>query len=163
MDDPRTTWRFQIHLSTAVILMFVAGGIIWANCIEHSFYDKGLALEDPRVGGTAQNCSFNEFLNSPQFKTYRYWQGTEHNDFGWPIYARHFEGPVRWHDNRIFRVENEWTYPNGTTRTVSRTGSWLTKGIDGNTLAAAGILFCVWFICECWKPWVTTKRDEHSI
>jgi|SRR5579862_60054 len=23
--------RFQIHLSTAVVLMFVAGGIIWAN------------------------------------------------------------------------------------------------------------------------------------
>jgi hypothetical protein len=31
MIEPRTKRRFQIHLSTAVILMFVAGGIISLN------------------------------------------------------------------------------------------------------------------------------------
>src|SRR6266404_1141238 len=29
-DKPRRPW-FQIHLSTAIVLMFVAGGILWLN------------------------------------------------------------------------------------------------------------------------------------
>jgi len=28
---PRKFFRFQIHLSTAIVLMFVAGALIWAN------------------------------------------------------------------------------------------------------------------------------------
>ncbi|HLX59649.1 MAG TPA: hypothetical protein VKX17_00065 [Planctomycetota bacterium] len=31
MPEPPRRWRFQIHLSTAIVLMFVAGGLIWAN------------------------------------------------------------------------------------------------------------------------------------
>jgi hypothetical protein len=30
MDKPLRAW-FQIHLSTAIVLMFVAGGLVWAN------------------------------------------------------------------------------------------------------------------------------------
>ena len=29
-DKPRRAW-FQLHLSTAILLMFVAGGLVWAN------------------------------------------------------------------------------------------------------------------------------------
>ena len=29
-DKPRSPW-FQLHLSTATVLMFVAGGLLWAN------------------------------------------------------------------------------------------------------------------------------------
>lgn len=29
-DKPKRAW-FQIHLSTAIVLMFVAGGLMWAN------------------------------------------------------------------------------------------------------------------------------------
>jgi hypothetical protein len=31
--EPPRRKRFQIHLSTAIVMMFVAGGIIWANRI----------------------------------------------------------------------------------------------------------------------------------
>jgi|SRR5579862_1262852 len=31
MPEPPRRARFQIHLSTAIVLMFVAGGLIWAN------------------------------------------------------------------------------------------------------------------------------------
>ena len=31
-DKPRRAW-FQIHLSTAIVLMFVAGGLLWANVV----------------------------------------------------------------------------------------------------------------------------------
>src|SRR5579862_7759084 len=33
-EPPRA--RFQIHLSTAIVLMFVAGVLIWANTREHT-------------------------------------------------------------------------------------------------------------------------------
>ena len=33
-DKPRRPW-FQIHLSTAIVLMFVAGGLLWANLNAH--------------------------------------------------------------------------------------------------------------------------------
>ena len=31
MPPPPRHARFQIHLSTAIVLMFVAGGLMWAN------------------------------------------------------------------------------------------------------------------------------------
>lgn len=31
MPEPPPRKRFQLHLSTAIVLMFVAGGLIWAN------------------------------------------------------------------------------------------------------------------------------------
>src|SRR5436190_7171665 len=31
MSEPLPRKRFQIHLSTAIVLMLVAGGILWAN------------------------------------------------------------------------------------------------------------------------------------
>ena len=31
MPTPPPRKRFQIHLSTAIVMMFVAGGLIWAN------------------------------------------------------------------------------------------------------------------------------------
>src|SRR6266404_4090313 len=35
---------FQVHLSTAIILMFAAGGILWANCVEWTLvnHDSGI-------------------------------------------------------------------------------------------------------------------------
>src|SRR5436190_1586937 len=37
---PRETRRawFQIHLSTDIVLTFVAGGLLWLNCGRHSSY-----------------------------------------------------------------------------------------------------------------------------
>ena len=44
MPEPPRRARFQIHLSTAIVLMFVAGGLIWANvreCVEtRNVYDS---------------------------------------------------------------------------------------------------------------------------
>jgi hypothetical protein len=35
MPEPPRRARFQIHLSTAIVLMFVAGGMMWANTTTH--------------------------------------------------------------------------------------------------------------------------------
>jgi hypothetical protein len=39
MSDSPRRW-FQIHLSTAVVMMFVAGGFVWANC-QLFYYGRG--------------------------------------------------------------------------------------------------------------------------
>ena len=33
MTDPPRRKRFQFHLSTAIVMMFVAGGLMWANVV----------------------------------------------------------------------------------------------------------------------------------
>jgi hypothetical protein len=36
MAEPPHRKRFQIHLSTAIVMMFVAGGLIWANAMRRA-------------------------------------------------------------------------------------------------------------------------------
>ena len=38
-DKPRRFW-FQLHLSTAIVLMFVAGGFLWANVREYQLTEE---------------------------------------------------------------------------------------------------------------------------
>ncbi|HLX59657.1 MAG TPA: hypothetical protein VKX17_00105 [Planctomycetota bacterium] len=45
MPEPPRRARFQIHLSTAIVMMFVAGGLMWAN-----FYE-GAVLQESGTGG----------------------------------------------------------------------------------------------------------------
>jgi hypothetical protein len=59
-DSPKR--RFQIHLSTAVVLMVSAGGLLWLNV----------------HGWEGPEFKFSDDINGPEFKeTY----------FGWPWYA----------------------------------------------------------------------------
>ncbi|HLX62573.1 MAG TPA: hypothetical protein VKX17_14950 [Planctomycetota bacterium] len=46
MPEPPRRARFQIHLSTAIVLMFVAGGLIWLNVLERS---AGMFLSGPHI------------------------------------------------------------------------------------------------------------------
>jgi hypothetical protein len=41
MSDKRRRSWFQIHLSTAIMLMLVAGGLVWANAEPTKFYSMG--------------------------------------------------------------------------------------------------------------------------
>ena len=46
-DKPRRPW-FQLHLSTAIVTMFVAGGMIWANVTERIVAVSGIgSMGDP--------------------------------------------------------------------------------------------------------------------
>src|SRR4051794_39304888 len=40
MSEPSPRSRFQVHLSTAIVMMFLAGGFLWANTYEHAFTFK---------------------------------------------------------------------------------------------------------------------------
>ena len=78
--------RLQFHLSTAIVLMFVAGALLWANL-------------QPRVSGTAED--YDKFYGWPDVV---YWTGTEHwvgsfvaeiTDPRWPLPKGHIRtGPL---------------------------------------------------------------------
>ena len=59
-------WRLQLHLSTAVILMFTAGGIIWANCVgdvtDYYFYADGSKDPIERSYGWPQPFLYENLL-----------------------------------------------------------------------------------------------------
>ena len=44
MPTPPPRKRFQIHLSTAIVMMFVAGALMWANVNERASSDKVCSL-----------------------------------------------------------------------------------------------------------------------
>ena len=70
-DKPRRPW-FQIHLSTAIVLMFVAGGLVWANIRPRIVIaDRGTAWRDEsetRRGGVCRSWSKSRMLCCPKGK-----------------------------------------------------------------------------------------------
>lgn len=73
IDKPARRWRFQIHLSTAIVMMFAAGGIIWANTRDLDDVQSGML---DGYGITEQHCG---------------WPFTAIEFFQWPRNPSHIE------------------------------------------------------------------------
>src|SRR5690349_20011862 len=69
MPTPPPRKRFQIHLSTAIVMMFVAGGMIYANSIDRGPYES-------RKYSGGQSVEFSECVSS----------------YGWPFRFIHGAG-----------------------------------------------------------------------
>jgi WD40 repeat protein len=70
-QPPRQRRFFQIHLSTAVVLMFVAGVLVWANAVQRSaFWTYGFGWPIPFWGRPARSCTLYSTMSSyPQPET----------------------------------------------------------------------------------------------
>ena len=80
-DKPRRAW-FQIHLSTAIVLMFMAGGMMLANFRgEHlrvsSEIDKYISAPPVIVNVTKEG----DYLDENGYLT----NGTHDYNYGWPF------------------------------------------------------------------------------
>ncbi|MEI6232920.1 MAG: hypothetical protein WCT04_07705 [Planctomycetota bacterium] len=135
--------RFQFHLSTAIVMMFVTGGIIWANvsCTDHFvtviFEDGHGPREYVLSEREMRHATFKEGLRHENYR----------NKFlGWPfvVYLSH----------EIESVVNEKVVPSG----IAREEYWMNESLVGDCLAAAIILFAVWFICE----WLIRRRAAQK-
>src|SRR5580765_8505531 len=80
--------RFQIHLSTAIVLMFVAGALIWANIrptrLEPDKVFIGGGSGDPRY-----QCTETEFRKRGCEYEGQMWFGLRRTIYGWPCKAMH--------------------------------------------------------------------------
>ena len=115
--------RLQFHLSTAVILMFVAGLVVWANCAPSS---QGGRLTPVIASGKVINA---------YFLSYRY--------YGWPLpvwEVDYSEGPREGPGN---------VQLNGPFRSNGEAAAHLVYDI----LACLTIVFFVGLACEAWIVW----------
>ena len=67
MPTPPPRKRFQIHLSTAIVMMFVAGGLMWANICENWRYSRSfdnIEWEDINYGWPFTAVTFHSHRNN---------------------------------------------------------------------------------------------------
>jgi hypothetical protein len=134
MTAPRPRRWFQIHLSTAVVLMFAAGGLIWANVPRHEI----------RVEKVSSNTSeavwwFYERNEIPKDQPIEC--RIESETCGWPI---------KWQNQGEMSTQGE------TLRDWGMVTTWRTYVYDGASWL--GILLFVTCACE----FLTRRREARK-
>jgi len=119
MPEPPRRARFQIHLSTAIVLMFVAGGLIWANVTPSVFEFGGTIIEK---------------------KGYLDFKGdiVRRSVFGWPWIAYEVRTEYQYY----------YTDPRYPEVRFDPSKKWNEKSIFCDIALALAILFAVWFLLE---------------
>src|SRR5438105_4088179 len=77
-DSPKRRW-FQIHLSTAIVLMFVAGGLLWMNLMPAQFIliENSFGIKSPmNIKDAINDKTFREIEMDRVY--------TCINEYGWP-------------------------------------------------------------------------------
>jgi len=126
MPPPPPRRRFQIHLSTAIVLMFVAGGLMWAN-VRYVMQDVPMGIIDP------QEPNSNLAGSGPTSCNVRV--------YGWPALAIMYSPTTK--DIIDIGYSNGNYYP--ILAPLLRRSLW---GICLNAITALAIFFFVWFILE---------------
>src|SRR5258708_6741202 len=118
MSPPPPCKRFQIHLSTAIVMMFVAGALIWANTTGNESWHRWMT--DETWAGESQPG----------------WSDVILVKYGWPLAGTEYfpHGNYRDHRGRL-NVHFDWT--------DNHYSKWAINGFVGTI-----ILFSVWRLCE---------------
>ena len=91
MTEPPRRKRFQIHLSTAMVMMFVAGGIIWANVRETRFIKTGRPGLSSSAVEKMNIVSSDEYYKHPRNED---WAGSVNRYYGTPFDAKYTSSTV---------------------------------------------------------------------
>ena len=143
ITKPTPRKRFQFHLSTAIVMMFVAGGLMWANVTERreqivgNFFSNDIPVK--------VRCDVTELMFL-QRTDRDLWQGYREWNYGWPYTAMLYQGIVYLHRNRDMEgwkdVRAQFNYPS----------------LIINVVVALTALFAVWFLCE----WLIRRRAARK-
>jgi hypothetical protein len=138
MLAPLYPLHFQVHLSTALVLMFVSGGMIWANVRDQRVLRFGKILDNRIIESCEPECSEAEFLRNADGKmwTIMRWHG-----HGWPCCVQ-----STFSYNTITKDGKEDGFAPGTT--------WTVKGFVVNGISSMALLVTTWFLCE----WLIRRR-----
>ena len=137
LPEPRPRKRFQIHLSTAVVMMFVAGVLLWANFTPHT------PPNEPLHSNYAEEMDF--------FRAETNWISDICPRIGWPLIMRRQFPVYTTRSVENFKLMDP----------VSRQDppKWYWQGIVTNSLIALTILFAVWYLCEWLIRWRVARKD----
>ena len=130
----RRKW-LQVHLSTAVVLMIAAGGLVWANVMP--VRSQFLLISSDHLGQTSDNFNGSTEFDGTKALTLTY--------YGRPKQI------VMIAQNATV-VNNQWVgdgnadycHPTDSDSNYSR------MGLAVDIAVALTILFAVWFVCEWW-------------
>jgi hypothetical protein len=127
-NETKKRSRFPVHLSTAIVMMFVAGVLLWANVQE-----RALSFQS---GQEAFSFSFIEYFSTRRpYRIFASDQALYNKEYGWPVtaalslvHASSERSTADIHQNRMLSYS----------RAVL------------NLAVALGILFVVWYLSEWW-------------
>ncbi|HLX60449.1 MAG TPA: hypothetical protein VKX17_04115 [Planctomycetota bacterium] len=153
---PRRKW-LQVHLSTAVLLMFAAGGLIWLNVTPSSRFLS------PHVGANRDEYEYRFYLDRRiqssqvevtygRFFLHEHWISytAKHMNYGTPYTA------VMVSDAVTLNID-------GTAVAHTDSSMWVDKGVVVvDALYGLAILFAVWFLCERWIAWRAGGRNSSK-
>jgi hypothetical protein len=136
-ETKRRRW-LQLHLSTCIVLMFVAGGLIWAN----------VRLQEPAPPPDAQ---VDDEQDEMRYRLEHYvWQYTEPHTRGWPW--------VAWQRSYKFQVtaeRNDGRLPEGID---VESADWSYGNLAADGAVSITILFTIAFFLE----WLIRRRGRQQ-
>ncbi|HLX63443.1 MAG TPA: hypothetical protein VKX17_19385 [Planctomycetota bacterium] len=150
MAEPPRRWRFQIHLSTAIVLMFVAGGLLFVNL--HPRYE--LVTYDGEGYGESVTIEIAQEVYAERGKVPSYFRVRR---YGWPVEcvetaSRVFVSGGKWHDvtDSPYRRISTVFFPYG------REDYNIKVIVD--CAVSLLIIFTLWFLCE----WPIRRRAARK-
>lgn len=182
MPKPPRRRRFQIHLSTAIVMMFVAGVLIWANTrgrrvetigryikalpapqtAETDARDKEMAELNPglkRIGTQWATEKVDgteaDFLASANGD---FWCGNRDFQHGWPCDALYSSTTVKVTKSEVstdgVQVQSAAMFLDFENPRPNPIKEWLAGALVVNALVALGILLSAAILCE----WLIRRR-----
>ncbi len=143
--------RFQLHLTTCIVLMFVAGGLLWANMRPREIFDGTL-----ESGGLMSVVGSSRGMSS-------HTERLVHNEWGWPASANAeptFFEQVQQDDELEEEIAAAMAGKNYIpTRPVQAPSHWRPKGLAINIATALAILLAVAVLSE----WLLRHRKRNVV
>ena len=139
MTEPPRRKRFQIHLSTALIMMFGAGGIIWANVVTHRVGDASLGKVTFNTPAIMTGPDGKDIVNVTAIPQ------TGATNRGWPATL----------------ISKKWTVfeiKGGTKEEIAHNQRYHAQGIAINLATMLGILIAICLLCE----WLIRRRAARK-
>lgn len=144
-----STRRFiRVHLSTAIILTFVAGAIIWTNVRERRLETFGYA--ESLTNKPSYRVTEKEYLlGAGDTNAYDIWYGKRDYHYGFPFAAMYSSAPISIEkDGSLQYIDNNATPERPCNSKADH--KWFIHGIILNGLVALGVLLSVCILCEWW-------------
>jgi hypothetical protein len=137
---------FQIHLSTAIVLMFVASGMLWLQFLPTARLDawvqlsRGTMTEHTILYGWPQSCRQHEVNISPKS------QFSPSSDAEMIVATKSHSAEIKFSPDEIDNETKQWI-PADWVRTQGAE-IWLARGIIVNALTCLAVMFGIGSIME---------------